>query len=134
MQKLIPVNCDLYFKYVCPTCGFSFMQSMDEVTKIGKYVCVCNKLLYLKRMIKVQVTPTYTDDAKIPEVKPKSQPKKPDLPANVVSELTSALVRLGNKTKDAKTMVVTYMKDHPYNGDTDSYLIEMIQNIRSFSP
>jgi hypothetical protein len=134
IERLTPVNAIISFQYICPHCGFIFFKSPEEIKQIGKEVCVCNKLLYLQRMELVVITPKYeVSPPKKQMTTPVSHPKHPDLDNSIVSTLVDGIVRLGSQKSEAKQVVATYIRLHPYSGNLDEYFTEMVRSWKSLS-
>ena len=95
-MSLKPLKCDCFFIYECPTCGAQHQQSYEDITKIGKLLCYCGKVLKLAKMLGVKVIPKYED--KQPQ-QPKQQNKQRD------KDVVKGLVKLGIYKAQAQAVV-----------------------------
>lgn len=97
-KGLRPYRADVYLYYKCSYCQSEHVQTLKEVKKIGKILCVCGQILILEKIHKIIVEPQYAKNTKNfspPIIKSK-------VAENDFAFVVQGLKKLGLSTKQAK--------------------------------
>lgn len=108
-KKIVkPIEVDAHFKYMCPKCGNNHWVSLNEAKTEGfKIVCDCKKVFSPKRINKLQITYTSTENKSTDQIASSinTDQTKKDISSVLLSKCCSVLMGYGFTKQESEDML-----------------------------
>lgn len=154
IKQLTPIKFDVFLYYKCPHCGSTNNVTQEEAIKIGGTQCYCGEVLKFKKIQRIVIEPVYQGelastlkDKHIIKAAPLiiENTKQGNTHANNVvtpclrnsdndkftDDAVSALVNLGYKKGEAKTLVSTFLETYALTGSFQKDFAALIKKAKT---